>query len=114
MSHQLTQIKMDEPLLPHQSGSAYSGNFINSTHPLTGLPDRSLTNYVRLSDWCRGNFISTDIGYTLIKKKLLVGVRRHHVWWVCANLTCLIELLDYLGIEQLYFDADNSLRVDDP
>ena len=96
-----------EPTIKN-GGSAFVDNSINNTRPLSSLPGKEKTNVVKLSDWCKNNFISTDTGYTLLKKKLLVGFRRHRVWWVCANQTCLNELLDYLGIEQLAFDPENE------
>ena len=90
------------------SGSAFQDHSINNRRPKSALSDRDNTKVVPLSEWCRQNFISVDIGYTLIKLKLLIGFRRHHVWWVCANPACIEQLLDYLGLEQLYFDADNQ------
>ena len=93
------------------SGSAFNGNKLNSSHPITKLKiiDRDITQYVSLTRWCKENFISKDIGRTLIKKKLLIAQRLYGKWWVCANLKCLPELLDYLGLAKLYFDAPNKL-----
>ena len=90
------------------SGSAFQDHSINNRRPKSALSDRDNTKVVPLSEWCRQNFISVDIGYTLIKLKLLIGFRRHHIWWVCANLNCMEDLLDYLGVESLNYDADNS------
>ena len=92
----------------YRSGSAFNGNKVMGTRPLSGIPGRSRTNYVSLTDWCQGNFISKKQGTRLIKKKLLIGLKRHGQWWVCANPHCLNELLDYLHVEELWFDADNS------
>lgn len=90
------------------SGAAFVGNTLIGTRPLPHLPERELTNFVSLSQWCEQNFISKNQGRTLLKRKLLVGIRRHHVWWVAANPDCLPELLDYLGVSELAFDANNS------
>ncbi len=61
-----------------------------------------------LTAWCNNNFISKDIGRTLIEKKLLIAQRLYGQWWVCANLECIEELLDYLALDELYFDAANN------
>ena len=90
------------------SGSAFNGNTTQGHHVISSLKNRQQTNYVSLSDWCEGNFITKRIGYTLIKRKLLIAQKLYGQWWVCANIDCLDELLDYLGLEQLYFDANNS------
>lgn len=90
------------------SGSAFHRHRLNSNRPLTRLKDRDKTNYVSLTEWCRKNFISSKIGYGLIGKHLLIGQRLYGRWWVCANLDCLPELLDYLGLEELFFDASNQ------
>lgn len=91
----------------YASGSAFNGNQINSTHPLSRLKNREKTNYVSLTDWCKNNFISKNVGRNLIEKKLLIAQRLYGEWWVCANLECMEELLDYLNLDALYFDADN-------
>lgn len=88
-------------------GSAFVGSTINSCHPISSHYTDT-TKIVSLSEWCNKNFISRDVGYTLIKKKFLIGFRRHQVWWVAANPECIEELLEYLGVEELIFDADNS------
>lgn len=89
-------------------GSAFQNNYLNATRPIPHLHNQQVTNVVSLSDWCKGNFVSKRIGRNLIKRKLLIAFRRHHIWWVCANSDCLDELLAYLGMEQLLFDADNE------
>lgn len=105
---------MDAPLLP--SGSAFNGNTLQSNYIKSNLykynnqvlVNEEITNYVSLTQWCNGNFISKDIGRTLIAKKLLIAQKLYGQWWVCANQECLQELLDYLGVEQLLFDANNQ------
>jgi len=89
------------------SGSAFNGNTIQATRPISSIKGRSKTNFVALTHWCRGNFISRQTGYSLIKRKLLIGQKLWGKWWVCANPDCFDELLEYLGVEQLAFDADN-------
>lgn len=96
-----------EPVIK-RGGSAFRGIGLNNNRPLSRLNDRDRVKVVSLSDWCRGNFISKRTGRELIKRKLLIGFRRHHIWWVTVNSECLSELLNYLGMEQLLFDADNS------
>ena len=81
---------------------------------MASYPERDRTNVVSLSEWCEKNFISKRIGRKLIERKYLIGFRRHHVWWVCANPDCIDQLLEYLGVERLAFDADNSSFVVDP
>ncbi len=90
------------------SGSAFQDNSINNYRPISHIKNRDNTKVVSLAEWCQQNFVSRDIGYTLIKQKLLIGFRRHGYWWVAANPACYEELLEYLGLEQLYFDADNQ------
>ena len=89
-------------------GSAFQDNYLNATRPIPHIKKSPQTNVVSLTQWCQGNFISKRIGRNLIKRKLLIAFRRHHIWWVCANPDCLEELLAYLGVEQLLFDADND------
>lgn len=96
-----------EPIIK-RGGSAFRGVGLNNNRPLSRLNDRDNIKVVSLTDWCNGNFISKRSGQKLIKRKLLIGFRRHHVWWVTSNPDCIDELLDYLGIEQLLFDAENS------
>lgn len=94
----------------HWSGSGFHIHEINGSRPMTRLldrDDRQLTNYVLLGEWCAQNFITKKIGYGLIKRKLLIAQRFYGRWYVCANLGCLEQLLEYLGIEQLFFDANN-------
>jgi hypothetical protein len=90
------------------SGSAFVGNTINGTRPASYIKNQDYLNVVKLTDWCAGNFISIKIGYKLIKRKYLLAFRRHHIWWVASNPECLEELLEYLNLDGLYFDADNS------
>ena len=92
------------------SGSAFQDNEINNTRPISHLSDRERTNFVSLTQWCENNFISKRVGRNLIKKKLLIGQRLYGQWWVCANLNCYQELLDSLGLEQLFFDAENLIK----
>lgn len=90
------------------SGAAFNGNSLMGTRPLNGIPGKEKTSYVSLTEWCSKNFISKKQGRNLIRKKLLVGQRLFGQWWVCSNPYCLDELLEYLGVEKLLFDADNS------
>ena len=86
-------------------GSAFQGNTINSTRPLSRFEETESVKVVKLTDLCRANFISIDVGYKLIKLKYLIAFRRHHIWWVTCNHLCKQELLDYLGVEQLFGDV---------
>ncbi|MBW4535192.1 MAG: hypothetical protein KME09_14755 [Pleurocapsa minor HA4230-MV1] len=100
---------MNKPLIEpclKLSGSAFQGNTLNSTRPLSRFEDRDSVKIVKLTDLCRANFITIDVGYRLIKLKYLIAFRRHHVWWVTCNPLCKQELLDYLGIEQLLGDVE--------
>ena len=97
----------DEPT-EYISGSAYNGNRIQGNRAISSLSGRNKTNYVPLTTWCQRNFISKRIGYTLLTKRLLIGQRLYGQWWVCANLDCLDQLLEYLGVEKLIFDANNA------
>lgn len=91
------------------SGSAFNGSSLIATRPINALKNRSRTNYVSLAEWCDKNFITRRVGYSLIAKKLLIGQQLYGQWWVCANPDCLEELLDYLNLTALLFDADNSV-----
>lgn len=82
------------------------GNTLNSTRPLSRLPDLDRVKIVKLTDLCKANFITIDVGYRLIKLKYLIAFRRHHVWWVTCNPLCRQELLDYLGITKLLGDVE--------
>lgn len=99
----------------YYSGAAFVDNEINNTYPLTVAVDfygekKPKTNFVTLTEWCAKNFISKKVGRTLIKKKLLIAQRLGGQWNVCANCeeNCHRLLLEYLGVEQLMFDADNQ------
>ena len=94
----------------HWSGSGFHVHSLNGSRPITRLLDdleRTKTNYVSLSEWCEKNFITKKVGRELIRRKLLIGQRLYGRWWVCANLSCQEQLLEYLGIEKLFFDASN-------
>jgi len=90
---------------PKISGNAFNGDRLMATRIIPHLSDTEKTNVVSLTQWCEENFITKNQGRTLLKRKLLVGFRRHHVWWVAANPDCIDELLEYLGVEELAFDA---------
>ena len=88
------------------SGSAFMGNTTQANRPISRIKEQNYLNVVSLAEWCQKNFITRDTGYKLIKLKYLVAFRRHHVWWVATNPDYKKELLEYLGVEQLLFDAD--------
>lgn len=94
----------------YTSGSAFNGKKISGHHPIAHLTltQWEYTSYVSLTAWCNNNFISKKTGYNLIKKKLLIAQKMYGQWWVCANLQCLDELLDYLQLDELYFDGKNK------
>ncbi len=92
----------------YPSGYAFNGKKLTNYRLIAELKNREYTNYVSLTRWCKENFISKAIGRNLIKKRLLVAQKMHGQWWVCANLQCLDELLNYLGLDELYFDASNK------
>lgn len=102
---------MEHEPVKYISGSAFNGNRIQGNRAISNLQDRNQTNLVSLTVWCSRNFITKRLGDTLISKKLLIGQRLYGEWWVCANLECLDQLLEYLGVEELVFDADNDLFV---
>jgi hypothetical protein len=83
------------------SGSAFQGNTLNSTRPLSRFKTTNEVAVVKLTDFCRANFITIEVGYRLIKLKYLIAFRRHHVWWISINSICQQELLDYLGVTEL-------------
>lgn len=89
-------------------GSAYQNNYLNSTRPIANRKNHSITSVVSLSEWCDKNFITKRVGRTLIVKKYLIAFRRHGKWWVCANPDCIEQLLEYLGVERLAFDVEQS------
>ena len=94
----------------HWSGSGFHVHQINGNRPITRIKDgRDKTNYVSLGEWCERNYITKKIGYNLIKRKYLIAQRLFGRWWVCANPDCLEHLLEYLGLEELFFDADNNI-----
>jgi hypothetical protein len=89
------------------SGSAFCGNSTLATRPINALKNQNLTNYVSLAQWCAGNFITRRVGYQLIKRKFLIAQKLYGQWWVCSNPDCLEELLNYLNVSALLFDAEN-------
>ena len=91
-----------------RSGAAFNGNRLMGTRPLSGISGRERTNFVSLTEWCKGNFITTRVGYKLIEKKYLIAQRLFGQWWVCANPYCKEALLQYLGMKELLFDAENE------
>lgn len=104
---------MEEPTIESTveiSGAAFNGNTVMATRPLSRIPGNEKTSYVSLTEWCRRNFISKKQGTRLIKRKLLIAQRMYGQWWVCANLQCLDDLLEELGVEQLAFDAENQIE----
>lgn len=92
------------------SGSAFNGNTVQGTRPFTTIQGKERTNYVSLTDWCKRNSVSKRTGYKLIKLKLLIAQRLYGQWWVSSNPDCLERLLEYLGMEELVFDANNQLK----
>ena len=98
---------MDNQPIICLSGSAFNGNSLQATRPITSFSQRNKTNYVSLSDWCLGNNITKRVGYILIRRKLLIAQKLWGQWWVTSNPDCIEELLEYLDIEQLFFDVDN-------
>jgi len=100
---------METEEIKYISGSAFNGNSVQANRVINRIKTRERTNFVSLANWCDGNFITRRIGYTLIKRKFLIGQKLKGKWWVCANPECLEELLNYIGLEQLLFDADNGL-----
>lgn len=102
---------MDKPKIePYlkKGGSAFQNNLLNATHPRSSIEDRDSVFVVSLSEWCEKNFITKRTGRKLIKLKLLVAFRRHHIWWVAANPDCINALLEYLNLEELFFDATQN------
>lgn len=96
-----------EPTIKN-GGSAFRGCSLNATHPRSHFQDKDKVSVASLTEWCGKNFISKRVGRTLIKKKLLIGWRQFGQWWVTANLDCLEELLDYLGVDELAFDVEQE------
>lgn len=86
-------------------GSAFVGNRRMGTRPLPRIDEQDHVNVVSLKEWCDRNFISRDTGYRLIELKFLIAFRRHNYWWVASNSDCLPQLLEYLDVEELLFDA---------
>ena len=106
---------MEKPQIQPQikiGGSAFNGNTTSAHRPQPHLLDENrlpkTTKVVSLRIWCERNFISKDVGYTLIKRGYLVGFRRHGVWWITSNPDCINELLEYLGVEKLAFDVEQD------
>lgn len=96
-----------EPTIKN-GGSAFRGVGLIGYRPVPQIKDRHVTRYVSLSEFCARNFITRDTGYKLIRLKLLIGWRQKGRWWVCSNPDCIEQLLEYLGVDELLFDADNS------
>ena len=90
------------------SGSAFNENKFKGNHVKSSLSGKNKTNYVSFTEWCQKNFISKAVGRELLKRKLLIGQRLKGEWWVCANKDSLEDLLDYIGLTQLFFDANND------
>lgn len=104
-------LKMNNPQIEPtiiNGGSAFRVNSLNSNHPVERINSSNKVRVVSLSEWCARNFISKRVGRTLIKKKLLIAFRQKHQWWVTANPDCIEQLLEYLGIEKLLFDVEQT------
>lgn len=93
-----------EPLIKN-GGSAFQVNNLNSSRPVARIEHLNKVQVVSLTEWCEKNFITKRVGRKLIKLKYLIAFRYKGQWWVTANVDCLKELLDYLGIEELAFDV---------
>lgn len=89
------------------AGNAFVGNSIMGSRIIPRLKQGDYLKVVPLTEWCDKNFTTRRLGYKFLENHLLIGFRRHGIWWVKANPECLPELLDYLGIEELFFDAPN-------
>lgn len=87
------------------NGAAFVGNRRMGTRPLSRIDEQDYVNVISLKEFCDRNFISRDTGYRLIELKLLIAFRRHNYWWIASNSDCLSQLLEYLGVEELFFDA---------
>lgn len=90
----------------HIGGSAFYGNTIQATRPINRLDTQNYLKVVSLKEFCEKNFITRDVGYTLIKKKLIIAFRRHQEYWVATDPECKERLLEYLGIEILPFEIE--------
>lgn len=90
------------------SGSAFNENKFKGNRIKYNFSGKTKINYVSLTQWCRENFISKTKGKDLLKKRLLIGQRLNGQWWVCANKDCLEDLLLYLDLDKLFFDANNN------
>lgn len=108
---------MDAPLFP--SGSAFNGNAFNANRISSNLyeyrsgsiKNQEKTYFVSLTRWCNENFITKKVGRNLLAKNLLIGQRLYGQWWVCANRECLQQLLDYLNLDELFFDPNGHLGI---
>lgn len=89
-----------------RGGSAFNGNRRLGTRPIPNLFNGQPTKVVSLSQFCQQNFISRYQGYRAIELKLLIAFKMFGRWWVRSNPDCYQDLLDYLGLEELLFDAE--------
>ena len=103
--------KMNNPPIEptiKRGGSAFIGNSRIAKRPIPNLSDGKPTYVVSLAEFCARNFISPYQGYQVIDKKLLIAFKRYGKWWVRSNPDCINELLEYLGMEKLLFDAPTN------
>jgi hypothetical protein len=91
-----------------RSGSCFNGSGINRHRIISRISTSYQTNYVSFSAFCFNNFISKQIGRTLITKKYLICQRLYGKLWVCVNPACIEELKTFLLVETINFDAEND------
>lgn len=89
---------MGTRIYPRFSGSAFNGNRMQAAYIWSHDPNKEKLIFISLADFCKANFISKKIGYTMIRKRLVIAKRLGHRWWVAQNDNCIEELKDYLDV----------------
>lgn len=85
--------------MPYKTPRFIYGNGFNSpngllkTRPIVFYPQESYASFVKLSKFCKDNFLSLMQGYTLIRKKQLLALKFKGSWYVRINPNCTLEEL---------------------
>ena len=88
-------------------GNAFQNDVVRNSYVKGALTDRTNTKFVLGTEFKRRNFISHHQFRECLKRGYLVGIRRGGAWQVASCAPMKEEMLHYLGMDALLYDADN-------
>lgn len=90
-----------------RKGNAFQGDYTRSFRPYGALPDRTNTKFVLGTEFKKRNNITHHQMLYCIQRKYLAAIRRGGAWQVASIPWCRVEMLEYLGLDSLAYDAEN-------